>query len=222
MVYSNFTPRKSRNGQDRFVFFGLQAFLNQLVQTFDETFFNWTKGDVVNDFAFFYKQYFGVEPPDDLISKVEYLHDLQYLPLEVRALPEGAVVKHVTLVVFPDKSAQKRFERFVPNSIPTVTCGKQRNAEGDIMLHNVPDIYSIPGRVLVLDDLCDGGATFISVAKLSGIPRERLSLYTVHGLYTKGTDELLTYYNQVICSSSCNSLPRHGANVYPDDSMEWY
>lgn len=77
MVYSNFTPRKSRNGQSRFVFFGLQAFIKQLNETFDE-FFNTTQFEAVQDFQFFYSEYFGVNPDNDLLDKIRYLHDLGY------------------------------------------------------------------------------------------------------------------------------------------------
>ena len=42
-VYSNFTPRKSRrSGIDKFVFFGLQAFLQELNEQFDKNFFSLT------------------------------------------------------------------------------------------------------------------------------------------------------------------------------------
>lgn len=94
MVYSNFTPRKSRNGQSRFVFFGLQAFIKQLNETFEELFFAWDTPQVIENFKFFYSEYFGADPDDDLLDKLRYLHGLGYLPLEFRALPEGAVVPH--------------------------------------------------------------------------------------------------------------------------------
>ncbi len=54
--------------------------------------------------------------------------------------------------------------------------------------------------LLVVDDLCDGGATFIELAKK--IKRDRpnsLSLYVTHGIFSKGLDELFNYYDNIYC-----------------------
>lgn len=54
--------------------------------------------------------------------------------------------------------------------------------------------------VLIVDDICDGGSTFIEAAKLlrqhtSGA----LYLYVTHGIFSKGLDELLNYYTHIYC-----------------------
>lgn len=48
-------------------------------------------------------------------------------------------------------------------------------------------------RVWVVDDICDGGKTFIELAKvISGY--ETLNLFVTHGIFSKGLDELNQYY----------------------------
>ena len=95
MVYSNFTPRKSRlRNCNEFVFFGLQAFLKKLTHIFNVNFFQYNEDYVVNAFAKFYKGYFGSEASQSYLDKIRSLHKLGYLPLEIRALKEGSVVKH--------------------------------------------------------------------------------------------------------------------------------
>jgi len=93
-VYSNFTPRKSRrSGIDKFVFFGLQAFLQELNEQFDINFFSLTKEEAVLRFDQFYTGFFGVSNPHSN-EQVGKLHELGYLPIRIKALPEGSVVYH--------------------------------------------------------------------------------------------------------------------------------
>lgn len=94
-VYSNFTPRKSIDGKrDRFVFFGLQAFLRKLTCAFADNFFALPEEAAVEDYVQFYWAFFGSEPCDSLKSKVRELHQLGYLPITVKALREGSIVRH--------------------------------------------------------------------------------------------------------------------------------
>ena len=57
--------------------------------------------------------------------------------------------------------------------------------------------------IIVVDDICDGGATFIAIAQelqRLRIKGKSLNLYTTHGIYSKGKSELLVYYDQIDCS----------------------
>lgn len=92
LVYSNWTPRKSRMDEiDGVVFFGLQYFIKKyLMEDFNENFFRRSKEDVVNEYRRRISAYLG---PDAITYEhVEALHDLGYLPIEIKALPEGIVV----------------------------------------------------------------------------------------------------------------------------------
>lgn len=92
LVYSNWTPRKSRlENSDGVVFFGLQYFIKKyLAEDFDTHFFRRPKAEVVNEYRRRISAYLG---PDAIsYEHVEALHDLGYLPVEIKALPEGVVV----------------------------------------------------------------------------------------------------------------------------------
>jgi nicotinamide phosphoribosyltransferase len=92
LVYSNFTPRKSRvDGVDEIVFFGLQYFIQEYLQyQFDNHFFNQPKETVLAAYKRRMDNYLGKDSiPVDHIAA---LHDLGYLPLEIKALPEGSTV----------------------------------------------------------------------------------------------------------------------------------
>lgn len=92
LVYSNLTPRKSRDkGIDEIVFFGLQYFIKEyLIEQFEANFFQRPKEEVLQAYARRIDNYLG----KDSISynHIAALHDLGYLPLEIKALPEGTLV----------------------------------------------------------------------------------------------------------------------------------
>lgn len=91
-LVSYLTPRKNMSPAfPNMVFFGLQPFiLDYLIDGFDNQFFDQRLEDVESD----YKHYMDIQIGTDNIEweKVKALHELGYLPLEIRALPEGSVV----------------------------------------------------------------------------------------------------------------------------------
>lgn len=91
-VYSTWTPRASRmKNVTEVVNFGLQAFIkDKLITFFNEEFFGRSKAEVVSEYSRIVKNTLGDQNPDT--SHIEELHDLGYLPLSIKALPEGTVV----------------------------------------------------------------------------------------------------------------------------------
>jgi nicotinamide phosphoribosyltransferase len=91
-VYSTWTPRTSRiKGLDHVVWFGGQAFYKEyLIDTFNDHFFNRPKAEVISEYTRLIKATLGDPNPET--SHLEELHDLGFLPLSIKALPEGTVV----------------------------------------------------------------------------------------------------------------------------------
>jgi nicotinamide phosphoribosyltransferase len=92
LVYSNFTPRSVKrmpeNAKD-IVVFGLQYVMTYIHELYQENFFNRPKDEVVGDAKTFLSNYLGT---DYDCSHFEALHDLGYLPIKVKGLPEGRVI----------------------------------------------------------------------------------------------------------------------------------
>ncbi len=84
MIYSNFTPRKSRlKGVDKVVFFGVQHFIQEyLIKKFNQFFFKSDKTDAISE----YKKHIAVDT-----KHIEALWDLGYLPIEIKSLEEGSL-----------------------------------------------------------------------------------------------------------------------------------
>lgn len=66
-------------------------------------------------------------------------------------------------------------------------------------------------NVLVIDDICDGGRTFIELAKqLRAQGCKQLSLFVTHGIFSYGVDELMKWYDKVYTTDS----------FHPDENSE--
>lgn len=86
---SYFTPRMSRVKMwDEVVMFGLQAFIKTyLIEYFNDEFFNKTEDEVVGEYERILNAALGKNAFSS--NKIKRLHNLGYLPIEIKALPEG-------------------------------------------------------------------------------------------------------------------------------------
>jgi ribose-phosphate pyrophosphokinase len=109
----------------------------------------------------------------DLFSKVDLIPD-----------PE-------TIVISPDKGAVDRATE-VQKALglsKTVYASKVRDPDsGAILRTEVPEYVDYKGKnLLIVDDICDGGRTFIELAKvLRTYEPAQIDLYVTHGIFSKG------------------------------------
>lgn len=91
MVYSNLTARNSRDPRYKAVIpFGIQGFVQEyLIEKFNNEFFNVSKDDAVRLYKRRLDTYLG--PGAVPVDHIAALHDLQYLPIELKALKEGSL-----------------------------------------------------------------------------------------------------------------------------------
>ncbi len=98
-----------------------------------------------------------------------------------------------TIIVAPDAGAEKRAYAFAEYfKIDNVfVCSKRRNAvTGDIIGMVGPADIHTNRHIIVVDDICDGGRTFIELAKILPEFRKSLSLVVTHGIFSKGRQVL--------------------------------
>lgn len=130
----------------------------------------------------------------------------KFIDRAIVAFAEKNHSKHVT-VLFPDEGARTRYQ--IPRGIETNTdrisisaahCQKKRDAAtGKLQGFQVPDIYT-GHPAIIIDDICDGGATFTGIAKqCSGTT---LALYVTHGIFSKGHAPLLDYFDHIYTTNN--------------------
>ena len=123
------------------------------------------------------------------------LNNVRIIPLQTLitdAVPEDVLA--TTMLVAPDAGARKRVEKLAMElgGRHVIYAGKRR----DVVTGKLSGFY-IEGEVpqdaplLVVDDLCDGGYTFVGLANiLHQHTKQKIYLYVTHGLFTKGVELL--------------------------------
>lgn len=117
------------------------------------------------------------------------------------------------MLLFPDEGAKTRYS-YLFDARPHLVFEKYRHqGSGQLQNHQLrtdvgsPFMLSDGMKLLIVDDICDGGATFLSIAKsLRAKAKTDLHLFVTHGIFSKGR-EVLT--NEGITLHTTNSLPRN-------------
>lgn len=107
-LVSYWTPRMTRiEGVDKVVMFGLQATIKKyLIENFNENFFNRPKADVIKE----YKRVIANTMTEQAANTdfLESLHDLGYLPIQIKAVAEGTRV-NIKTPMFEIRNTVKGF-----------------------------------------------------------------------------------------------------------------
>lgn len=124
----------------------------------------------------------------DAHSKTEMVYDDPVAPTVADF--HKSILKH-DVICFPDKGAAQRYGSY---GLPVVYCEKVRNQlTGEItglkLEDNGNDLHN--KSILIIDDICDGGMTFIKVANLlKAYTFRNIDLAVSHGLFSKGRQVL--------------------------------
>lgn len=132
-------------------------------------------------------------------NKIEVLdaHNPKSLPESWINLIPNERIKEVTneskstIICFPDYGASQR--GYSTSNLPLFTLDKKRDqTTGEIIGLKCDLPLDLTGhKVLILDDICDGGRTFIEAKKvLDCMGADEVNLYTTHGIYSKGVEVL--------------------------------
>lgn len=110
------------------------------------------------------------------------------------------------VIVAPDLGALKKAEKFAEyvGARGVIAFHKVRDmATGNIIRHEIIGTCGFGEKFLVLDDLCDGGRTFVGVAeKLRQMKPERLELAVTHGIFSYGQEVVTDVYDKVYTTNS--------------------
>lgn len=117
--------------------------------------------------------------------------------------------KNNLVLIAPDKGAQSRYDLKWYNN-PVLVGGKERDPKtGALKGFTIePEIVKY-SKGLIVDDICDGGGTFIglgeAIHKLN--PNIELSLYVSHGIFSKGLVELKKQFQNIFVSDFSFKFP---------------
>jgi ribose-phosphate pyrophosphokinase len=113
-------------------------------------------------------------------------------------------------LVAPDAGAYKKIfdvaKRFEVSNVITAT--KVRDLKTSKILHTEVPLadarYYDNTKFVIVDDICDGGRTFIEIAKAiqSQIPNAKIYLIVTHGIFSAGEAPLLEHFEHVYTTNS--------------------
>lgn len=89
--------------------------------------------------------------------------------------------------ISPDAGSYKKLSKLVPSSRIAVAT-KIRNEKGEITDTHIYAPFALEGlKCVIVDDICDGGRTFIDIAaQLQKLNVSAIELYVTHGIFSKG------------------------------------
>lgn len=119
--------------------------------------------------------------------------------------PDDSLKKDFVLVS-PDAGAYKKvFHYGELIDVPVVAANKYRDLNGKISLTFVGDVKD--KKCLIVDDLADGGYTFVVLAKaLKEQGASKVFLYVSHGYFNKGFEELKKHIDHIYCTNSVKDI----------------
>lgn len=112
--------------------------------------------------------------------------------------------KENAILICPDAGAVKKVGKYFDwnkNITDVVYCNKSRDLSNGNLTLNVLAPEKCEGKnCVIIDDLCDGGGTFLGIA--SQIKTKHLTLIVTHGVFSKGTKLFEGIFDEIIVSDS--------------------
>jgi ribose-phosphate pyrophosphokinase len=122
-------------------------------------------------------------------------------------------------LVAPDLGASKKIKnlqrhlQLVGLNLDIIQCDKTRDpVTGKITGFKILDGNPRGAHCLMVDDICDGGGTFLGLGEvLDEAGATEQSLYVTHGIFSKGTEALRQRFSNIFAT---NSFPRRDNHIH--------
>ena len=115
-----------------------------------------------------------------------------------------------TILISPDGGALKKIYKVAEflGGIEVVECSKSRNVKTGKLSGFKVYADDLQGKdCLIVDDICDGGGTFIGLAEeLKNKNAGKLYLAVSHGIFSKGFDDLGKSFERIFTTNSVKAL----------------
>lgn len=179
---------------------------DRINRTGDWLYTAWSIADMINS------RNFGkvsiLDPHSDVIYK--YIKRIHVFPLS--KVVENLDGSYYSGIIAPDKGAGERAgEVATAMGLDVFYASKTRDVStGKLSGFSV----SLPqGHYLVVDDICDGGGTFVGLGEKIVEQGATADLYVTHGIFAKGVEGLRKFYKNIYTTDSLQK--NHAVVVVP-------
>jgi len=144
-----------------------------------------------------------------LLNQSTSINNFQFIDQVVQTIHSDNMV-----LVSPDGGALKKIYKLASylKHHTVVECSKVRNIETGKLSHFTVYTEDLKGKdCLIVDDICDGGGTFLGLAKaLKAKNAGKLYLAVSHGIFSKGFNALEEHYEHIYTTDSFKTIePRN-------------
>jgi ribose-phosphate pyrophosphokinase len=114
-------------------------------------------------------------------------------------------------LISPDAGAVKKIydvAKYFGISNVTTASKVREISTGTILRTELPtmDLDGIE-HIVIIDDICDGGRTFIELAKAIRLQTDKpIYLIVTHGIFSAGFDQLSTHFKGIFCTNSIDEI----------------
>ena len=149
------------------------------------------------------------DPHSDVLAGMFEPGNLKIIPQEdlvfIPSVPSNMCL------LSPDAGSMKKIFKVSKKNggLPVVCAQKIRDPNtGNIVSTWVPDDIGNFDTVVIVDDLIDGGKTFIELAKaVRNIkPHMSIALTVTHGIFSKGKEPLYEHINSIFCAFDLSEI----------------
>jgi len=128
------------------------------------------------------------------------------------------------VLVSPDAGAYKKVFDVAKefNIEKIITATKVRDMKTGNILHTKIPVLDQHNdlKYIIIDDICDGGRTFVELAKAikAGRPTAKIYLIVTHGIFSSGYSQLGEYFEQIYTTNSYKEIKEvefHGSELLP-------
>lgn len=123
-------------------------------------------------------------------------------------------INNEIIFISPDNGATHKIRKLAKElqfDGDIIECSKERDEKGELSLCLVPmgNLWTSSKNLVLVDDVLDGGRTFMNIAKevKSNGYKGKLFLIVSHGIFSHGFGELQQYFDYIYTTNSVKDLP---------------
>lgn len=150
-----------------------------------------------------------------VINNLEVKSNEYLVAWAIAKIQESEKSEEFPRLISPDAGALKKIYKLSEKmnyNDEIIVCSKHRDDNGRLSKVKVPldDSWDSTRSAIIIDDICDGGATFINIAKefQANNFKGKLYLIVTHGIFSKGIKELSEYFENIFCTNSYGEIPK--------------
>jgi len=171
-----------------------------------------------------YNEVITFDPHSDVLEAVinnfEKVNNFQLVKHALTKIDNKNDAQNRVCFISPDAGAYKKIfdvaKEFKVNNI--ITANKVRDlVTGKIIKTEIPDLnFDDDMQYVIIDDLCDGGRTFIELSKVikEQNPNAKIYLIVSHGIFSAGLDVLKPHFEKIYTTDSYSVIEDEFVNQF--------